>query len=154
MKLSELAEKINAKLTTGSDIEIVGINSIEAASNSELTYAEDDKNILKLADSQAVAVILSSACDSIDKPQLIVDNIGKAIIDVLNIFAPKLTVPSPGIHSAAVVDQSAKIAPTASIGPRRKYNIEFQCIGISQLRNRQKLRYALRCGNWCKRIRL
>jgi len=48
---------------------------------------------------------------------LIVNNVERALIEVLKKFMPQLDKPSPGIHKSAVVEEGALVDPTASIGP-------------------------------------
>lgn len=114
--LTELAKKINAQLIGDGSIEITELTSFDQADENKLGYMENIKNLNKLEKSRAAAVIVSAKIDSFSRPQLIVKNVQAAVIEVLTLFAPKLTPPSIGIHPSAVIESSAKISGTASIG--------------------------------------
>lgn len=113
--ISELAERIDAELVGAGSVSIAGVSALDLAGADEVTFAAE-KYYSKIASTAAAAVIVGSRVENIDKPLLVVKNVDAAVIAALKIFAPKLTAPAAGIHSTAVVEDSADIASTASIG--------------------------------------
>lgn len=116
ISLKDLAQKIEAQLIGDGSIEITELTSFDQANETKLAYLENVKNLNKLEKSNAAAVIVATKIDNFSRPQLVVKNVQAAVIDVLTLFAPKLTPPTTGIHHSAVVEKSAKISSTASIG--------------------------------------
>ncbi len=115
LTVGQVAERINAKLIGDGTKRLTGANSIEEASESQISFITSDRHAQKVAGSKAAAVIVRRKIDKPGTAQLIVDNVQKALIAALNLFAPKLT-PSGGIHQTAVVEDTAHISENASIG--------------------------------------
>lgn len=122
MKLTvkQLAQRLGAELAGNAkqfNRQINAVGPIEKAGENEITFVADQKRKAALGKSGAGAVIVSSCFEDVDKPQLIVENVNKALIQALNIFAPELKAPQPGIAPTAHVGRDVTIAETASIGP-------------------------------------
>ncbi len=117
ISLNELAEKIDAQLVGDGSVEINNLTSLQKAQPDQLTYIESMKYAAKAADTKAAALLTSQQLENFEKPQLIVKNINAAVIDILNLFAPKLKPVEPGVNSSAFIETTAKVAATASIGP-------------------------------------
>lgn len=115
--VAQIAERISAQLVGDGSAAIRGVGTIEEAHSDEITFISDQKHAAKLAGSQAGAVITAQNIEGLAKPQLIVKNVDAALISVLNIFAPQITPTIPGIHPSAIIDKTAQVASTASIGP-------------------------------------
>ena len=96
--------------------EITGVGPVKTAGENEVTFVSDNKYKAALAGSRAVAVIVSECIEDLDKPQLVVNNVNAALIEVLNIFAPKLKAVTPGIDPTARLAQNIRIAEGVSIG--------------------------------------
>jgi len=116
LTVTELAEKIGAELTGPGGGQISSVNTLELAGGGEVTFVKDDRHLSKLEQSQAGAVIVAKKVEGLVRPQLVVKNVDAALIAALGLFAPKLTVPKAGVHPAAVVSESAKVAKSSSIG--------------------------------------
>ncbi len=116
ISLTDLAKKIDAQLIGDGSVEITELTSFDQADENKLSYMENVKHLNKLEKSKTAGVIVAAKIDNFPKPQLVVKNVQAAVIDVLNLFAPKLTPPAAGIHPSAVLESSAKIASSASIG--------------------------------------
>ena len=119
LTVKQLAKRIGAELAGHSDHydrEIHAVGPLEAAGEDEITFVADEKHQAALGRSRAGAVIVSKHFESIDKPQLIVRNVNEALIETLNIFAPKLKAPAPGVDSTAKLGQDVKITSPVSIG--------------------------------------
>jgi len=119
-KVSQISEHIGAQLigaAEAADLEIRAVGPIDAAGADEITFAGDDKHRAAVATSAAGAVIVSSPIDGLDRPQLVVDNVDAALIEVLGLFAPKLRAAPEGIDGSAKIGQDVKIGAGVSIGP-------------------------------------
>ncbi len=114
--ISKISEMLGAEVSGEGFGEISGVNSLAEASRGEITFVSKANMQAKALESQASAVISSNEIDGFDGFQLIVENVDAALITVLNLFAPEISV-DPGVDSRAVVDESAKIGDNVSVGP-------------------------------------
>jgi UDP-3-O-[3-hydroxymyristoyl] glucosamine N-acyltransferase len=112
LTIEQLAERLEAELSVDAKDRrksISGVCSLEAAGDGDVTFLASDKHRASVDKSAACAFIVAERIDGLTKPQLIVKNVNAALIEALNIFAPKLPPLIEGI------DPTAKIAPTANI---------------------------------------
>ena len=121
MKLTvgQLAERLGAKFVGRPEEihrRISAVGAIGAAGESDVTFVRDDKYTTGLKDSRAGAVIVGRRFEALSKPQLVVENVDAALIEALNLFAPKLKGPVEGIDPTARIGQGVKIADGAAIG--------------------------------------
>jgi len=119
LTLEQLAKQLGAELTgeaADAGREIAGVGPIEAAGENEITFVTSDKHRSALRQSRAGAVIVSSRLDDFDKPQLIVKDVNAALIQTLNIFAPRLKPAAEGIDPTAKLGDNVKIAKGVSVG--------------------------------------
>ncbi len=119
LTIAQLAKRLEAELVpikSGSDPDEIGSRQIiavgpaETADESEVTFVSDDKHKAAIEGSHAGAVIVSARLDGLDKPQLIVKNVNAALIEALNIFAPKLKAVTAGIDPTAKLAQNVKLS--------------------------------------------
>lgn len=123
MKLSEIAKELGARLENGAaDPEIKGVAGIEAAGPGELTFISNPKYAPLARTTKAAAIIVSEdfpapAAESPSKTALLRSK--NAYLDFARALELFYQPPhyAPGIHSTAVVDRSANIAPDAHVGP-------------------------------------
>lgn len=119
LALSALLSELSLSQLLHEDRPITGINSPEAASNTELTFISRSKYLSQLADSQAAAVLLPPALQG-QAPQtmqeIIVADPYLAYAQLSHLFRP-LTPAAPGIHPSAVVASDAQVDDSAVIGP-------------------------------------
>ena len=142
LTVAQLAERLGAELVGDGSGQISAVGTIEAASENEVTFIKDPKHnyapsggppfsktsengtrtpagakhISGLEQLRAGAVIVARRIEGLAKPQLIVKNVNAALIEALNVFAPKLKPAAEGIDPTAKVADSAKIAKGAAIG--------------------------------------
>jgi UDP-3-O-[3-hydroxymyristoyl] glucosamine N-acyltransferase len=119
LTIKQLAQRIGAKLIVSADEADRRINTVvdvESAGENTVTFITNDGYIPKLKKSNAGAAIVSNHIDGLKMPQLVVKNVNAALIETLNIFAPKLKAVPPGIDPTAKIGQNVKIAKSASIG--------------------------------------
>ncbi len=96
---------------------IRSVGPIGAADQTTLTFLADDKHLADLKSSRAGACIVAKAVTGVAMSQLVVKNVNAALIESLEIFAPKLQPPAPGVHKTAVVAPKVKFGTNVSIGP-------------------------------------
>jgi UDP-3-O-[3-hydroxymyristoyl] glucosamine N-acyltransferase len=116
MPLGELAERIGARLIGDAAVTITGVNTIRDAGPSEVSFLASQKLAKEIAATRAGAVIVAAPLESCPAAQLVVDNVNRALIAALQLYAPTLSG-FAGIHPTATVDPEAVIDPTAAIGP-------------------------------------
>lgn len=109
-------EKSKSSSTCILSKEITGVGPVRTAGENQVTFILDDKHKVDLADSRAGAVIVSERIEDLNKAQLVVKNVNAALIETLNIFAPKLNAVTSGIDPTARLGQNIKIAEGASVG--------------------------------------
>ena len=117
--LEKLAKRINAELFGDAKLfsrQISAVAPVKSALKNSITFITDDKHKKAITESQAGAVIVSKHIENFDLPQLVVDNVSKALIETLKIFAPKLKNQTPGIHSTAIIAEDVKINKGAFVG--------------------------------------
>ena len=120
LTVSQLAQKIGAKLVARGEEanrQINAVGAVEAASEREVTFLIDERHTAGVGKSGAGAVIVGERIEGLDKPQLVVENVNAALIEALNIFAPKLKPPVPGIDRTARIGEGVRIGKGVSIGP-------------------------------------
>ena len=116
-RLQEIAEALGASLRGDPDILITGLTTLQAAVPGQISFLANPSYAKYLKDTRASAVIVSAAAaDEVPTNVLLLDNpyLGYAHLSHWFDPAPKA---SPGIHPTAVVDESASIPESASIGP-------------------------------------
>jgi len=119
LTIAQLANRLEAELVgqiDGAGRQISAVGPVETADGSEVTFVSDDKHKAALRGSRAGAVIVSAHLEGLDKPQLVVKNVNAALIEALNIFAPKLKAATTGIDPTAKLGRGLKIAESVSVG--------------------------------------
>ncbi len=116
LTLAGIAERIGGAVVGDGSVEVGSVNSIGDAGVGEITFVTSDEHVLLLGKSGASAVIVSAVIEGAGITQLVVDNVQKALIEVLELFAPRLR-PTWGVHPAALVEKNAEIGSDVCIGP-------------------------------------
>jgi len=117
IKISELAERLGAKLTGEGSGVVSSVGTITDSREDQVSFLFDIGRSKQLVDCKAAAVILPSQTGDFVGSQLIVDNVEKALIEALGIFAPELKQHEPGIDTTAKISASAKIGERVYVGP-------------------------------------
>ena len=116
LTVAQLAERIGAELVGDGSGQISAVGAVKAAGESDVTFITSDKHIPRLKKSHVGAVIVARRIEGLARPQLIVKNVDAALIETLNVFAPKLRAAAEGIDPTAKVGQNVKIAKGVSVG--------------------------------------
>jgi UDP-3-O-[3-hydroxymyristoyl] glucosamine N-acyltransferase len=96
---------------------ISAVGPVASAGKDDVTFITDVKHTAKITDTSAGAVITGKRIEGLSKPQLIVENVDAALIEVLNVFAPQLKSAVEGIDSTAKLGRDVKVGEGVSIGP-------------------------------------
>ena len=115
MKLGELASRLGAELRGDAELEVTGINGIEEAGPTEVTFVANPRYAALARTTRAAAVLVDPSFPEITTATLRVKNPYLAFARALGCFyQPPLY--APGIHPTAVIDPSAVIGAEAHIG--------------------------------------
>ncbi len=117
MKLSAIAAALDLRLDSGSpDTEITGLNGIEQAGSGELTFVSNPKYAAAARTTKASAVIVSEDFPAIPAAMLRAKNPYLSFAQALELFHEPVKY-APGVHSTAVIGETAKIGQGAHVGP-------------------------------------
>ena len=122
-RLGDLVKSLGGELIGDPDVVVTGIAPLEAAGDAHITFLSNTKLRSQAAATRAAALILApSEVDAI-RPSfhgafVLTDNPYAYYAHAAQYFVAKVAESIlPGIHPTAVVDGSAQIAASASIGP-------------------------------------
>ena len=130
LTVAQLAQRISAELVGDGSAAVSAVGTVEAAGESTITFIREPERyggrsgtltdagrIAKLEKSHAEAIIVARRIEGLAKPQLIVKDVDAALIEVLDVFAPKLRAVAEGIDLTAKVGRDARIAKGVAVGP-------------------------------------
>lgn len=116
LSLKKIANLVGGNVIGNDSFIIEGINSLDAATQGEISFFADRKYKESLRKTKASAIIVSEENLLFKGPQVVVSNPALAYAKVVSIFAPP--VPRyPGISEQAVLHVSARIGKDVSIFP-------------------------------------
>lgn len=114
--LAEIADLIGAELVGDPAVQILGLQTLEHATGTEISFLANSKYRNHLQDTQAAAVILDAeAAEDCPCAALITDQPYLAYAKLSHHFAGGQI--EPGIHPTAIIADSAEISAMATIGP-------------------------------------
>ncbi|MFO7459762.1 MAG: UDP-3-O-(3-hydroxymyristoyl)glucosamine N-acyltransferase [Desulfatiglandales bacterium] len=114
--LEQIAERVSGKVAGDVDARITGINSLEKASEGEISFFTNPRFREQAAKTKASALLVSHRLESFSGPQVIVSNPSLAYARVAALFAP----PVPryaGISDKSHIGKSALVGRDVSIYP-------------------------------------
>jgi UDP-3-O-[3-hydroxymyristoyl] glucosamine N-acyltransferase len=115
MKLGELASRLGAELRGNADVEVTGVQGIEEAGPTEITFVANPRYAGLARAARAAAVLVDPDFQEIPVATLRVRNPYLAFARALGFFYQPPAYP-PGIHPTAVIDPTAQIGEGAHIG--------------------------------------
>jgi UDP-3-O-[3-hydroxymyristoyl] glucosamine N-acyltransferase len=117
LDLSHLAEICGAELRGDPDKVILGISSLESATEDQITFCADSKHSSLLQSTRAGAIIVDAKnVDAVTGNALISKNPHLAFTQVAQALYPPIQGKA-GVDSSATVSPRASIAQSATIGP-------------------------------------
>src|SRR5688572_16367322 len=111
--LREIAGLIDGEIVGNGDLLIRGACGIKEAVDGDITFLAHSKYLPQLKESRASAVIVSRDVEFREKPVIRTPNPSLAFLKVMDLWRPRVSH-APGVHARAVVDPSARVAPSAS----------------------------------------
>jgi UDP-3-O-[3-hydroxymyristoyl] glucosamine N-acyltransferase len=115
-KLSEIAESIRGKVVGDDRIVIAGINSLQEASEGEISFFADARYKEALKTTKASAILVSQPNDLFQGPQVVVSNPALSYAKVAALFSQPLPR-FPGSSPGAVIHETSSIGDDVSIYP-------------------------------------
>jgi UDP-3-O-[3-hydroxymyristoyl] glucosamine N-acyltransferase len=115
MKLSDIASKLNCRMTGDDDVEIVRVAGIDEAGPGDLTFVSNRKYVSHIKGTRASAIILGEDIPPVTIPSLRTDDPYLAFARALEIFFTPVQQ-EPGIHPTACIAEDVQIGAEASIG--------------------------------------
>ncbi|XKH01283.1 UDP-3-O-(3-hydroxymyristoyl)glucosamine N-acyltransferase [Marinobacter nauticus] len=116
-RLQEIADALGASLRGDPDTLITGLATLQAAGPGQISFLANAAYGKYLKETRASAVIVSpDQAENSPTNVLLLDNPYMGYARLSHWFDPAPVAP-PGIHPTAVVDESAHIDETASVGP-------------------------------------
>jgi UDP-3-O-[3-hydroxymyristoyl] glucosamine N-acyltransferase len=116
MKLADLAAALGASLHGDPDAEVTSAAGLEEARPGQLTFLANPKYTRLARTTQATAVLVEPAFETIPAATLRIANPYLAFARALELLYQAPAYP-PGIHPTAVIAPSAQVGPGAHIGP-------------------------------------
>ena len=113
---TQIAEKLQGEIVGDGSVQLTGLAPADRARAGELTFAENPTYFAAAEQSQAAAILVAGPLVSTGKVLIRVRNVRVALARVLPVFFPAEEHPC-GIHPSAVIADSARIDPTAHVGP-------------------------------------
>ena len=112
----EIARRLQGQVQGDGSVQLSGFAPAQAAQPGDLTFAENERYFAAAEKSAASAILVDGEFTSPSKVLIRVPNARIAFAKVLPLFFPAPSF-QPGIHPSAVCAASARIDPTAHIGP-------------------------------------
>ncbi len=116
MKLGDIAEALECRLVGDPEIEITGVAGLEEAGPTELTFLSNPHYASIAAQTRAAALIADRPLDDVDAAIVVSANPYLDFARALELFHQG-DGRTPGVHSTAVIAETATIGTGASIGP-------------------------------------
>src|SRR4051812_37310020 len=113
---SEIAQLLEAQIVGDPATPLKGFAPADRAQPGDLTFAENESYFTRAEQSSASAIIVDGPFTSASKVLIRVPNARVAFAKVLPLFFPEPIFP-PGSHPTAIIPQTARVDPTAHIGP-------------------------------------
>lgn len=116
----QIADRVGGTLTGPGDITITGVESMDSAGPSHLTFIRDAGNAGRWSTCCAGVALVCKGVQVVADPAralIHVPDADLALATALEMFAPPPARPAVGVHPSAVVDPSAKLSPGIAVGP-------------------------------------
>lgn len=120
IRAGDLAALLAGRLTGPADLELTGISPIESGAPGDLTFVRTQAFAKHWEASRCTGVLVTEGVSLPDIPGravITVPDADAAFAKVLAHIDPGTHTPPAGIHPSCVVDPSATVAATASLGP-------------------------------------
>lgn len=117
-RLAQLAERIGARLEGDPEIRVDSVSTLRSAQPGSISFLSNYLYKCYLEQTKASAVILSEdAVDDCPVAALVTENPYLAYAKVVKLLNPETAPAQSGIHATAVIDPSAQVHESATLGP-------------------------------------
>jgi UDP-3-O-[3-hydroxymyristoyl] glucosamine N-acyltransferase len=120
LSVEELSKILNAEILGKKDITVTGVNTLEDAEDSDVSFLSNQKYYNMLDTTGAAVVLVSKDIDkkpANGKTWLLCDSPNISFSKVVSYFAFPSPVYKAGVHPSAIIDETAVIDPSCHIGP-------------------------------------
>jgi UDP-3-O-[3-hydroxymyristoyl] glucosamine N-acyltransferase len=114
--IADIAKLLRGEVLGDTSLVLKGFAPADRAQPGDLTFAENESYFARAEQSAASAIIIDSPATTSRKTLIRVPNARVAFAKVLPLFFPEPAC-AAGIHPTAIVPASARVDPTAHIGP-------------------------------------
>lgn len=115
--IREIAEAIGGSVEGDGSVGVRGVATLEQAGPEDLTFVFSPKYARRLVSSRALAALVGTAVKADGKTLIRVENVPRALAEVLAMWDPGDDLPPAGIDPTAVVAPDAAIGEGVAIGP-------------------------------------
>src|SRR5437868_8631388 len=126
LALAEIARLVDGQLTGDGELQITGAATLPVARPGEITLADHPRLAPHSIRRQASAVIVPATLQPADRPYITVSDVHGAFAKVVTHFNPPRETHYPGIHPAAWVSPTAKIAVDVEVHPQASIGAEVE----------------------------
>jgi UDP-3-O-[3-hydroxymyristoyl] glucosamine N-acyltransferase len=116
--LADIAAVLNVPVPADASRAVAGIAALGDATANDLTMIASDAYLKQFAKTQALAVIAQRKVKLPANAKVVfaVDDVEKAIADILPLFAPPVQRPLAGVDASAQIAESARLGANPAIG--------------------------------------
>ena len=118
--VGQIAQLLNTPAPSNAQTQVTGLNTLEEAGETELSFCGAESYLKQLATTRAAAVILPKRLKipaGLRTALLVVEDADLAMAQVLERFAPPVPRPPAGVDPSARIDPSAVLGRDTAIGP-------------------------------------
>jgi UDP-3-O-[3-hydroxymyristoyl] glucosamine N-acyltransferase len=117
IRLDEIAKRVGGILHGDGTLLCRGANPPDQSAGDEITMLVDRREMANVGSLDAIAFLCPALIDSVDLPQIVVEDPHAAFAEIVAYFRPPVppSLPGVGVDSRASIASSAKIHPTATI---------------------------------------
>ena len=115
--LADLAELVGGRLRGDPSTQITNAWPLDDATGGSITLIDHEDRLIKLADSQASAVLLPIDAPETTLPAILVEEVHQAFAQIVSHFRPRCLQRTQGIHPSSQIHATASLGRDVSIGP-------------------------------------
>ena len=117
LSLGDIVTRLGGRVAGNPHVTVSQVGSLEHASLGEIAFFSNPRYKSLLGQTRATAVVLGPGAESFTAlPRIVADNPYAYFARVSRLFNPE-PEPVPGVHVLALVEEGARVASSASIGP-------------------------------------
>ncbi|MCW5937284.1 MAG: UDP-3-O-(3-hydroxymyristoyl)glucosamine N-acyltransferase [Fimbriimonadaceae bacterium] len=114
--LGQIASRVSGELRGDPNLPLEGVSEPDKAEGTDLVLAGSRKVLDAAEASKAAAILIDASLGEAQKPHILVKDFRNAFREVLSLYT-RSTVGINGVHPTAVISDSSRVDPSASIGP-------------------------------------